>query len=72
VSSDPALRREVTLGESKCEGMRISEGWSLEVIPVVHWKGHVEKIFHFGGMLLRKKRECVEQEIPKAIEPEFI
>jgi hypothetical protein len=69
VSSDPTLWREVTPGESKYEGMRISEGQSPEVNPAVRWKGTrgkrsaISEKSHSG-----RKEECVEQELPKARE----
>jgi hypothetical protein len=72
VSSDPALQREVTLGESKCEGMRILKVRVPKSSQSSIGRDVWQKICHFRGKLLREKRECVEQELSKVGEPEFI
>jgi hypothetical protein len=56
----------------KCEGTKISEEWSVEVIPIVHWKGHVAEDLSFWRKSLWEKRGHVERELVKAEESEFI
>jgi hypothetical protein len=55
-----------TLKGMKCEDIRISEGWSAEVILVIRWKGSIEEDIPVWRNSLWEKRGCVGQELSKA------